>query len=90
VTGGTDADMSDVAPYLAHERRPHRLPSWAVRPSSEEDRAPTPADEVYSLRSFLTTLLTETLYGEPSVSFRLSGPGKAVIFGLSLPYTFRL
>ena len=49
-----------------------------------------PSDENYNLRFALTSLLAKNLYLEASVAFRLNGPGDAVTFGLSLPYTFGL
>ena len=49
-----------------------------------------PSDENYDLRFALTSLLAENLYLEPSVAFRLNGPGDAGTFGLSLPCTFGL
>jgi hypothetical protein len=57
------------------------------RRSEHGDRV-VPSDETYSLRFSLTSLLHENLYIEPSVSFRLNGPGSAMTFGLSLPYSF--
>lgn len=42
--------------------------------------------ESFSLRLGLTPLLTENLTIEPT--FGLNGPGKCLVLGVSLPYTF--
>lgn len=47
------------------------------------------SEQNYALRLALTALLTENTYIEPSVSFRLNGPGSGFLLGLSIPYTFR-
>ncbi len=52
------------------------------------DNAELRQRELFSLRLGLTSLLTENLYVEPTVSFGLNGPGNSVVFGVSLPYTF--
>ncbi len=52
------------------------------------DNAELRQRESFSLSLGLTSLLTENLYIEPTVSFGLNGPGNSVVFGVSLPYTF--
>lgn len=47
-----------------------------------------PSMERYSLQFGLTSLLTERLYIEPTVSFGLNGTSSDVAFGISIPYTF--
>lgn len=42
----------------------------------------------FSLQFALTSWLAEGLYIEPSVSFGLNGPGNAMVFGVTVPYTF--
>ena len=49
-----------------------------------------PADEHHSSGLRSPRCFAERLYFEPFVSFRLNGPGDAVMFGLNLPYTFGL
>jgi hypothetical protein len=44
--------------------------------------------EAYAMRFHVTWLLTEGIFLEPSVSFRLNGPGDHVTFGLSMPLSF--
>jgi excisionase family DNA binding protein len=52
------------------------------------DNATLRQQELFSLQFGLTSLLTEGLYIEPTVSFGLNGPGNSFVFGVSLPYTF--
>lgn len=44
--------------------------------------------ELFSLQFGLTSLLTEGLYVEPTVSFGLNGTDNDVVLGVSLPYSF--
>lgn len=44
--------------------------------------------DTFSLLLGLTTRVSRTLYLQPSVSYRLNGPGNAVVFGLNIPYAF--
>jgi excisionase family DNA binding protein len=44
--------------------------------------------EAFSLLFGLTTRVSRTIYLQPSVSFRLNGPGNGVVFGLNIPYVF--
>lgn len=46
------------------------------------------SQERLSLQLGLTSLLTENLYIEPSVSFGLTGTGSNAAVGVSIPYTF--
>ena len=50
-------------------------------------RATSPDGVHWAPRLPGTSLLAKNLYLEASVAFRLNGPGDAVTFGLSLPYT---
>lgn len=50
--------------------------------------ATLPSMERYTLQFGLTSLLTERLYIEPTVSFGLNGTSSDVAFGISIPYTF--
>ena len=52
------------------------------------DNATLLQQEGFSLQLGLTSYLAPGLYIEPSVSFGLSGPGNAVAFGVTLPYSF--
>jgi hypothetical protein len=45
-------------------------------------------DELFTLQFGLTSWLAEGLYLEPTVGFRLNGPGDAFFIGLTLPYSF--
>jgi hypothetical protein len=62
------------APRSARVQRPHE--AGGLGPAVGRKLRP---------RFALTSLLAENLYLEPSVAFRLNGPGDAVTFGLSLP-----
>ena len=55
----------------------HRV---AVQVRRKNDDVVLRADENYNLRLALTSLLGENVFIEPSVSFRLNGPGDAVSF----------
>ncbi len=55
---------------------------------TEFDNATLRQQELFSLQFGLTSLLTKTLYIEPTVSFNLNGPGNSFVLGVSLPYTF--
>lgn len=44
--------------------------------------------ETFNLLFGLTTRVSRSLYLQPSVSFRLNGPGNGVVFGLNIPYAF--
>ena len=44
--------------------------------------------ETFNLLFGLTTRVSRALYLQPSVSFRLNGPGNGVVFGLNIPYAF--
>ncbi len=44
--------------------------------------------DFFSLRFALTSLLTEGLYFEPSVTFGLGGPGDSFALGVTIPYSF--
>lgn len=45
-------------------------------------------NETYNLLLGLTARISQRLFVQPSVSFRLNGPGNGVIFGLNFPLTF--
>ncbi len=45
-------------------------------------------NETYNLLLGLTARISPRLFVQPSVSFRLNGPGNGVIFGLNFPLTF--
>ena len=47
-------------------------------------------NEIFNLRMGLTARMSRKLFVQPSVSYRLNGPGNGVIFGLNFPYTFGL
>jgi len=47
-------------------------------------------NEIFSLRTGLTARVSRRLFVQPSVSYRLNGPGNGVVFGLNFPYTFGL
>ena len=47
-------------------------------------------NEIFNLRMGLTARLSRKLFVQPSVSYRLNGPGNSVVFGLNFPYTFGL
>jgi len=55
---------------------------------TEFDNATLRQQELFSLQFGVTSLLTKTLYIEPSVSFNLNGPGNSFVLGVTLPYTF--
>jgi len=46
------------------------------------------SQERLSLQLGLTSLITENLYIEPSVSFGLTGTGSNAAVGVNIPYTF--
>ncbi|MGH8008789.1 MAG: transporter, partial [Candidatus Binatia bacterium] len=56
--------------------------------SGQEVRGILSSQERLSLQLGLTSLLTENLYIEPSVSFGLTGTGSNAAFGVNIPYTF--
>jgi hypothetical protein len=62
--------------------------SGVFAPRTAFANAALAAKERYSLQLGLTSLLTERLYVEPTVSFGLNGASSDVAFGISLPYTF--
>lgn len=62
--------------------------SGLLSPSSIFASATLPSTERYTLQFSLTSLLTERLYIEPTVSFGLNGTSSNVAFGISIPYTF--
>ena len=45
-------------------------------------------NETYNLLMGLTARISPNLYVQPSVSYRLNGPGNGVVFGLNFPLTF--
>lgn len=47
-------------------------------------------NEVFNLRMGLTARISRSLFVQPSVSYRLNGPGSGLVFGLNFPYTFGL
>ncbi len=47
-------------------------------------------DETYNLLFGLTARLSRRLFLQPSIAYRLNGPGNGVVFGLNIPYTFGL
>lgn len=47
-------------------------------------------NEIFNLRTGLTVRISRKLFVQPSVTYRLNGPGSGVIFGLNFPYTFGL
>ncbi len=47
-------------------------------------------NEIFQLRTGLTARISRNLFIQPSVSYRLNGPGSGLIFGLNFPYTFGL
>lgn len=47
-------------------------------------------NEIFSLRTGLTARVSRRLFVQPSVSYRLNGPGNGVVLGLNFPYTFGL
>jgi excisionase family DNA binding protein len=46
------------------------------------------SQDVYSLSFGMTSWLAKGFYIEPTVSFGLGGPGNAVAFGITVPYTY--
>ena len=46
--------------------------------------------DIFNLRMGLTARISRRLFVQPSVSYRLNGPGNGLIFGLNFPYTFGL
>lgn len=62
--------------------------SGLLSPRTTFASAMLPSMERYSLQFGLTSLLTERLYIEPTVSFGLNGTSSDVAFGISIPYTF--
>lgn len=44
--------------------------------------------DTYNLLLGMTARLSRRLFVQPSVTYRLNGPGNAVIFGLNFPYSF--
>jgi len=46
------------------------------------------SQESYSMRFGLTSLLTEDLYIEPTISYGLNGSDNSFVFGINMPYTF--
>jgi hypothetical protein len=62
--------------------------SGLLSPSVTFASATLPSTERYTLQFGLTSLLTERLYIEPTVSFGLNGTSSNVAFGISIPYTF--
>lgn len=47
-------------------------------------------NEIFNLRAGLTARLSKRLFVQPSVIYRLNGPGNGVAFSLNFPYTFGL
>lgn len=47
-------------------------------------------NESFHLRTGLTARISRNLFIQPSVSYRLTGPGSGLIFALNFPYTFGL
>ena len=47
-------------------------------------------NEIFNLRTGLTARISRNLFVQPSVTYRLNGPGSGLIFGLNFPYTFGL
>ena len=47
-------------------------------------------NEIFNLRMGLTARIARKLFVQPSVSYRLNGPGNGLVFGLNFPYTFGL
>lgn len=47
-------------------------------------------NESFNLLVGLTARISRNLFVQPSVSYRLNGPGSGVLFGLNFPYTFGL
>ena len=54
------------------------------------DNAVFRQNETFNLRTGLTARISRNLFIQPSVSYRLNGPGSGLIFGLNFPYTFGL
>ena len=46
--------------------------------------------DIFNLRMGLTARISRRLFVQPSVSYRLNGPGNGLVFGLNFPYTFGL
>lgn len=46
--------------------------------------------ETFNLRMGLTARISRRLFVQPSVSYRLNGPGSGLVLGLNFPYTFGL
>lgn len=54
------------------------------------DNADFRQNEAFNLIMGLTARISRKLFVQPSVSYRLNGPGSGVLFGLNFPYTFGL
>ena len=47
-------------------------------------------NEIFNLRMGFTAVISRNLFVQPSISYRLNGPGSGVVFGLNFPFTFGL